>query len=73
MAKETNKYAFHTEYDTNKEKAVAFFTKNGQVVSFDELPNNEKNVYRCMLAELVEMIFPEESDVRGESEQDILS
>lgn len=73
MAKETNKYAFHTEYDAKEEKAIAFFTKNGQVVLFDELSNNEKDVYRCMMAEVIEMIFPEESDVRGESEQDKVS
>ncbi len=73
MAKDTNKYAFHTEYDAKEEKAVAVFTKNGRVVSFDELLNNEKDVYRCMLVEVLEMVFPVESDVSGESEQDMES
>jgi len=67
MAKDANKYTLHMEFDAEKEDGIVMFVKNKQLVSFEELPENEKQVYMCMVAEVVEKIFPNTEEV-GEPE-----
>lgn len=67
MEKDANKYALHMEFDAKSEDGTVVFVKNNRIVSFEELPENEKQVYMCMVAEVVEKIFPNTEEA-GESE-----
>ena len=65
--KDANKYALHMEYDAKKEDGTVVFVKNGRIVTFEELPEAEQQVYMCMVAEVVDKIFPK-TEGEGESE-----
>lgn len=66
--KDTNNYKIYTEYDAKSEKAKLSFVKNDRVVDFEELPASEQDVFRCMVGEVVELIF---KDIQGDKQSDM--
>lgn len=66
--KDTNNYKIYTEYDAKSEEAKLSFVKNDKVVDFEELPTSEQDVFRCMVGEIVELIF---KDIQDEKQSDM--